>query len=132
MLKRTCVALALCASTVAAKEPLLGFPVDCSLGDTCYIQQYLDHAKGPTARDFRCSTQSYNDHSGTDIALNSLAQMDRGVNVIAAAPGAVVATRDGVIDRLMTKENAAEIAGAIVGTAWQSIMVTDGLRITAI
>lgn len=32
----------------------LTFPVDCTLTETCFIQQYVDHDAGPQARDFTC------------------------------------------------------------------------------
>ena len=89
------IALAL-ASPAGAFE--LAFPVDCALGDTCFIQQYLDHDPGLAATDFTCGPLSYDGHTGTDIALESRAQMLTGVAVLAGAPGTVVARRDGVAD----------------------------------
>jgi murein DD-endopeptidase MepM/ murein hydrolase activator NlpD len=76
----------------------LGQPVDCALGDTCYIQQGFDHDHGPQARDFTCGTLAYDGHDGTDFALPTRAAMDAGVNVIAAAGGTVKGVRDGVPD----------------------------------
>ena len=76
----------------------LAFPADCRLGDTCYIQQYVDHDPGPGAQDFTCGPLSYQGHDGTDIALPSRAAMFAGVNVLAAAPGTVKGLRDGVAD----------------------------------
>ncbi|MDZ4392911.1 M23 family metallopeptidase [Cypionkella sp.] len=76
----------------------LSFPVDCSLGDTCYIQQYVDHDPGPAARDFTCGSLSYEGHDGTDIALPSRSAMFAGVNVLAAAAGTVKGGRDGIAD----------------------------------
>ena len=76
----------------------LAFPLDCRLGDTCYIQQYLDHDPGPGAHDFTCGPLSYQGHDGTDIALPSVAAMAAGVNVLAAGTGTVKGIRDGVAD----------------------------------
>lgn len=76
----------------------LSFPADCRLGDTCYIQQYVDHDPGPAAQDFTCGPLSYEGHDGTDIALPSRAAMQAGVNVLAAAPGTVKGLRDGIAD----------------------------------
>lgn len=76
----------------------LAFPVDCSLGESCYIQQYADHDTGPGATDFTCGSLSYDGHDGTDIALPSRAAMAAGVAVLAAAPGTVKGLRDGVAD----------------------------------
>lgn len=76
----------------------LAFPADCSLGDTCFIQQYFDHDAGPAAADFTCGPLVYNGHDGTDIALPSLAAMTAGTKVLASAPGTVKGIRDGMPD----------------------------------
>lgn len=76
----------------------LALPVDCTLGQTCHIQQYFDHDAGPTAQDFTCESLSYDGHDGTDFAVSTRAEMARGVNVLAAAPGTVKGVRDGVPD----------------------------------
>lgn len=76
----------------------LALPLDCRLGDSCYIQQFPDHDPGPGATDFTCGPLSYDGHDGTDIALPSRAAMAAGVAVLAAAPGVVKGVRDGVED----------------------------------
>ena len=76
----------------------LAFPADCRLGDSCYIQQYVDHDPGPSAQDFTCGPLSYEGHDGTDIALPSRAAMFAGVNVLAAGAGTVKGLRDGIAD----------------------------------
>ena len=93
---------AFCALTAsfASAEISLTPPIDCDLGRDCFIQQYVDHDAGTGAEDFRCSNLSYNTHKGTDFALRTYAQMQRGVDVLAAAPGRVKSTRDGEADRL--------------------------------
>ncbi|MGD9864732.1 MAG: M23 family metallopeptidase [Pseudodonghicola sp.] len=103
------------AAPVAAGEFALGLPLDCQLGETCYIQQYTDDDPGPGAQDYRCGPLSYDGHKGTDFALPDLAAMRAGVAVLAAAPGVVKALRDGVPDRVMTAETAAEVAGRECG-----------------
>lgn len=97
------------------QELRLGLPIDCTLGDTCYIQQYVDHDPSKDASDYRCSTLSYEAHKGTDFALNSLAQMQEGVAVLAAADGRVAAFRDGIEDMLYTPDNAFNVAGKECG-----------------
>ncbi len=77
------------ATSVAAQDIILTSPIDCSLGDDCYIQQYVDHTDGKGASDFQCSSLSYNRHKGTDFALRTLRQMRQGVNVMASAAGTV-------------------------------------------
>lgn len=73
----------------------LALPVDCRLGETCFIQHYPDHDPGPAAQDFACGSLTYDGHDGTDIALPSLSAMQAGVAVLAAAPGVVRGARDG-------------------------------------
>lgn len=76
----------------------LAFPLDCTLGETCHIQQYVDHDPGPGAQDFTCAGLSYDGHDGTDFALATRADMAAGVDVLAAAAGTVKGLRDGVAD----------------------------------
>ncbi|WP_299604394.1 M23 family metallopeptidase [uncultured Tateyamaria sp.] len=105
----------LAATPLAAREISLNLPIDCDLGTECFIQQYVDHDPSPGAMDFRCSTLSYDTHQGTDFALRSLDQMRRGVTVIAAAPGTVQGTRDGMEDRLFRAEESSQINGRECG-----------------
>lgn len=84
--------------TVRAQDIVLKQPVACTLGETCYIQHYVDHDPGPELRDFGCGTATYQGHDGTDFALPTLAAMQAGVEVLAAAPGRVRAVRDGETD----------------------------------
>lgn len=97
MIKALTLALAL-ASPAGAFD--LAWPVDCQLGQSCYIQHYMDHDPGPGAQDFTCGSLSYDGHDGTDIGLPNRAAMAAGVKVLAAGPGVVKATRDGVADFL--------------------------------
>ncbi|MEO9685265.1 MAG: M23 family metallopeptidase [Tateyamaria sp.] len=101
--------LTLAAGPLAARDIVLSAPVDCDLGSDCFIQQYVDHDPSRASMDFHCSNLSYNTHKGTDFALRSIAQMERGVNVIAAAPGTVQATRDGVRDEIYTRNRSSKL-----------------------
>lgn len=87
----------------------LDWPVDCILGESCFIQQYPDRDPGPGAQDFTCGPLSYDGHRGTDIALPDLAAMAKGVEVRAAAPGRVRATRDGMPDIAMGQPGAPKL-----------------------
>ncbi|MFT6024163.1 MAG: hypothetical protein ACI9PY_002288 [Ascidiaceihabitans sp.] len=109
------ILLSFAAAPVAAKDIVLGQPIDCKLGQDCYIQQYVDHDPSNGAHDYRCQSLSYNKHKGTDFALRSTQQMARGVNVIAAASGTVRGVRDGVADRLYSDANAENVAGRECG-----------------
>lgn len=110
-----CLCLILAAGPLAAGDFVLVPPIDCDLDEDCYIQQYVDHDPSGGAMDFRCSTLSYDTHKGTDFALKSLVQMERGINVLPAAPGTVRATRDGMRDRVYTRELDAEMDGRDCG-----------------
>lgn len=88
----------LCAAPALAGDIVLDLPVACTLGESCYIQHYLDRDPGPGAGDFGCGSATYEGHDGTDFALPTLADMARGVAVLAAAPGRVRAVRDGEAD----------------------------------
>ena len=93
---RYLLALALFAGPAAALE--LTLPVDCEMGERCYIQSYVDRDAGPGYADFTCGSLSYDGHKGTDFRVATLAEMKKGVAIIAAAPGRVRATRDGLDD----------------------------------
>jgi murein DD-endopeptidase MepM/ murein hydrolase activator NlpD len=91
-------ALAAGSTPLAALE--LVVPVDCELGESCFIQQYMDHDPSPEARDYACGSAAYDGHDGTDFRLRSVAEVEQGVAVLAAAAGTVAAGRDGMPDRL--------------------------------
>ncbi|UYV37979.1 M23 family metallopeptidase [Rhodobacteraceae bacterium D3-12] len=86
------------AAPSTQNPPAFLLPVDCMIPATCYIQNFVDADPGPAARDFRCNPLSYDGHKGTDFALPTLADMARGVAVIAPAAGRVKGTRDGMDD----------------------------------
>ncbi len=101
-LARTIILLCLTSLAKPALAIEFGSPVDCELGETCFIQQYVDHGQGASVRDTHCGPRSYDGHKGTDFRLPDLAAMQSGVNVIAAADGVVVGTRDGEADGAFT------------------------------
>ncbi|WP_299691890.1 peptidoglycan DD-metalloendopeptidase family protein [uncultured Tateyamaria sp.] len=99
------------AGVPVAAEIVLQTPVDCALGDACYIQQYVDHDPGPGASDYRCAPLSYDTHTGTDFALPTWRDMAEGVDVVAAAPGTVRGMRDGMQDKVYAPGDSARVAG---------------------
>ena len=134
------------AASPAAADPTLALPIDCTLGETCHLQNFVDIDPSDRAEDFTCGFLTYDGHKGTDFALPSLAAMQAGVNVLAAAPGVVRATRDEMPDILMTNDNAAAVDGRECGNGvvirhadgWEtqychmkrgSIAVTSGQRV---
>lgn len=80
----------------------LGVPLDCEAGVACFVQQFPDFDPGPGAADPFCGTRTYDGHDGTDIRALSMADVERGVPVLALGSGKVLRARDGVADRLVT------------------------------
>jgi len=134
------------AAPVAAQAPLLSLPIDCDLGETCFIQNYVDNDPSPAARDFTRGPLTYDGHKGTDIRIATLAEMEAGVAVLSAAPGTVRATRDGMPDIAFNAPNAPDLDGRDCGNGlvidhgggWQtqychmlsgSLMVEKGQRV---
>jgi len=103
------------AASPAAGDFVLHMPVDCVLGESCHIQNYVDHLPSGAVQDFHCGGLAYDGHKGTDIALPTLKEMDRGVDVLAAAPGIVQGVRDGMVDQRYGPENAEAIANRECG-----------------
>jgi len=93
-----------------APMPQFAWPVDCTLGDDCFIQKHVDRDPGPGASDFTCGSLTLNDHDGTDIALRSYAAMRTGVAVRAAAGGRVRAIREDVPDVSVRTAGAPDIS----------------------
>jgi len=93
--------LGVAGSDVRADELRLGLPLDCTLGDTCFVQNYVDHDPSSGWQDYHCGHMTYDGHNGTDFRLQSMAAVNAGVAVLAAAPGRVLRIRDGVADALL-------------------------------
>lgn len=95
--------------------PVLELPVDCVIGETCAIQNYVDRDPGPGVRDYACGGRTYQDHNGLDIRTPDMAAQRAGVNVLAAADGQVVRLRDGVADVSVRAAGLAAVEGAECG-----------------
>lgn len=145
-MKRAALAALLMVPTFCkAGTFLLDQPVDCTLGRDCYIQQYVDHDSTKAFRDYRCAGLSYDGHKGTDFGLPTREAMDRGVSVLAAAPGIVRGVRDGMEDVEYTGDDldGRDCGNGIVlrhGDDWEtqychlkkgSVAVHKGQRVTA-
>lgn len=79
----------------------LGLPIDCTLGEDCFIQQMTDMDVSTGIADPYCSIVSYDGHKGTDIRVRRLTDMDTGFKVLAAAGGIVRGIRNNVADNLV-------------------------------
>ncbi len=76
----------------------LHLPIDCKLGESCWIANLPRHHIQGKQVDFRCGPNTYRNHKGTDIALRDLKQMKEGVNVLSPFDGEVKALRNKVDD----------------------------------
>lgn len=116
--KAKCTALlAALSSPALAGPPALEIPIDCTLGKTCYIEDYVDNDPSPGQADYTCGLKSRQDHNGTDFVLLSFEAMKRGVDVLASAGGIVSATRDGMPDVPVTDQDHHRIKGRECGNA---------------
>lgn len=97
-----CAFVAMLPASAAALE--LGLPAQCTPGSDCFVQQYADMDAGAGVADPFCGPASYDGHDGTDLRVLSMADVARGVAVVAVADGTVLRSRDGVPDRLVTTE----------------------------
>ena len=64
----------------------------------CIVRNFVDEDPGPGAKDWHCGRLAYDGHKGTDIRVPDGVAMDKGVQVLAAAPGTVLRLRDGMSD----------------------------------
>ncbi len=116
MVNRAFFIFGLIAGPAFAEPPVLNLPLDCTLGDTCFVQQYVDLDDSKEMRDFGGGKATYDGHTGTDFRLTSRISMRHGVNVLASAKGWVEATRNSVVDRLVqTDADFAEAEGIECG-----------------
>jgi hypothetical protein len=110
---RTAILLVALARPAGALD--LVWPVDCTAGVDCRIQNFVDRDAGPGAADHTCGPLTYDGHDGTDIALRTLADMQAGVDVLAAAPGRVRGIRDGMPDIAVSDPAAPPLDGRDCG-----------------
>ncbi len=111
------------SSGALAGQARFELPVDCAMGETCTIQNYFDHDPGPGRQDYACGQLSFDGHGGTDFRVPNLPAMDRGVAVVAAAPGTVLRTRDGMDDVSVKQIGRAALKGRDAGN---SVIVDHG------
>jgi hypothetical protein len=108
-----------CLASGVKGEPIevisLALPIRCELGVTCFVQNYVDHKDSDKTRDYRCGGRTYDGHDGTDIRIPNLEIENKGVDVLAAAPGRIVGVRDGVDDISVRIAGKAAVAGRQCG-----------------
>ncbi|MBP6878626.1 MAG: M23 family metallopeptidase [Phenylobacterium sp.] len=103
------------SSADAATGLQLAFPVACTVGRDCEVQNYVDRGPGPGAKDYRCGSNTYEGHGGVDIRIPDMAAQHTGVAVLAAAAGRVARLRDGVADVSVTEIGHAALNGQDCG-----------------
>lgn len=114
------------------RAPSFGLPIDCTIGQDCWIMNYVDLGPDDGKKtDHACLERTYDAHKGTDFAISDGVAMTNGVNVLAAMDGTVKRVRDGETDRWPTKEDLKtvqeqrkECGNAIMidhGDGWQSL-----------
>jgi murein DD-endopeptidase MepM/ murein hydrolase activator NlpD len=103
------------AKAHASETFVLALPIKCELGVTCFVQNYMDHDPTSQVRDHLCGGRTYDGHDGTDIRVPDLEIQRGGVEVLASAPGRVVAIRDGIEDISIRSTGKAAIAGKECG-----------------
>ncbi len=96
---------------------VLEVPVDCEINARCVVQNYVDHAPGPEARDHTCGPLTYDGHKGIDIRVAGPPEMEAGVAVVAAAPGTVRSVRDGMADISVKETGPGAVKGREAGNA---------------
>ncbi len=112
----------------ALAENKLGWPVLCTLGETCFIQQFVDLDPGPDARDAACGFASYDGHTGTDIRTPQIVDLAAAGTVVAALSGTVRAIRNDSADRLtLSPEDRAAVSDQQCGNG-VVIDHADGLQ----
>jgi hypothetical protein len=82
----------------AQDAPRLALPIQCNLGQTCWVANYVDVDTTSAARDFTCRARAYDGHDGVDFAIRDLGAMRAGVPVLASLAGVVKNVRDGMPD----------------------------------
>ncbi len=98
----------------AAHGPTLAFPMNCTYGTDCWTMNYPDLSAENDAKsvDNGCLDRTYDGHTGTDFAVRDMAMMTAGVDVLAAASGTIVRTRNGEEDHLSTPKEKETIKAA--------------------
>jgi murein DD-endopeptidase MepM/ murein hydrolase activator NlpD len=105
---------ALSFSAIAGAAPGLRIPLSCALGQDCFIQNWVDAAPGPGARDPACGPLTYDGHDGLDFRV-PWAAYRAGTQVLSPAPATVLRVRDAEPDGVFRKQGAGAIAGRDCG-----------------
>lgn len=105
------------AAAAESTPPRFHLPVDCVIGETCFVQFHVDLAAGKAIQDYACGRLTYDEHHGTDFRLPDYAAMRAGVDVLAAADGVVRAVRDGEPEQSVDERGQESLGGKLAGNA---------------
>lgn len=92
------------ASRVApAQETRFRFPLDRCYTGCSAVSAYVDRDPTSRVREYNCTDYSYNNHQGTDFAIQGgFRAQDEGRTIVAGADGTVMSVHDGESDRCTT------------------------------
>lgn len=123
------IVLATLSLSAPASAIDLQLPAQCELGKTCFVQQYPDMAAGDAVADPLCGSLTYDGHSGTDLRILSMKDMETGYAVVAVGDGKVLRVRDQEQDNLIeTESDRASVAGRECGNGLV-LQLQDGYQV---
>lgn len=93
----------------------LQFPVKCQINKDCWIINYVDDDPSTNWRDYKNGRETYDGHTGTDIAIRNIDKMRQGVDVIAADSGVVIQARDGMPDKNALAQDTTQLQNIACG-----------------
>lgn len=95
-----CYGNALLAAAPPVAPLSLSQPINCTLGDTCYVRQYVNvgQERGKPC-DYRGGPLTSTHQKGTDFSLQTYQQIIAGVAVLAPAAGTVSAIKTDMYDQ---------------------------------
>ena len=105
-LSKTVLFLGGSLTSAAADTPQFSLPLDCTIGKTCFVQNFVDMDPGGQKRDPFCGAATYDGHKGTDFRVRDIAEMRIGIPVLAMADGKVIGIRNTAADKLVESEKA--------------------------
>ena len=92
-------------SAADGNNPAFSLPLACKVGTDCWVQNLVDMRAGKGVRDPFCGGAAFDNHKGTDIRVRTLAELKKGISILAMAPGKIVALRDGMADHLVENQS---------------------------
>ena len=84
-----------------SQQALLNSPIKGQYLNDYSIVNYVDWSFD-SIHDHHCGSKTYDGHAGTDFAIKNFSQMDKGIEVLAAADGIVTAVVASLFDRNKT------------------------------